>query len=74
MSQAGSDITGMTFEDALRALEDIVRRLEGGEVPLDDSISLYERGEALRNHCQSRLDAAQARSRWCGRRHPAFRR
>lgn len=51
----------MTFEDALRALEDVVRRLESGEVPLDESIALYERGEALRAHCQARLDAAQAR-------------
>jgi exodeoxyribonuclease VII small subunit len=51
----------MSFEDALRALEDVVRRLESGDVPLDDSITLYERGEALRKHCQARLDAAQAR-------------
>ena len=65
MSEAGTEtvgnIAGMTFEDALRALEDVVRKLEGGEVPLDDSITLYERGEALRKHCQARLDAAQAR-------------
>ena len=61
MDETGGDIAGMTFEDALRALEDVVRRLEGGEVPLDDSITLYERGEALRKHCQTRLDAAQAR-------------
>ena len=55
------DLAGMTFEDALRALEDVVRRLESGDVPLDDSITLYERGEALRRHCQARLDAASAR-------------
>ncbi len=61
MEQGHADIAAMNFEDALRALEDVVRRLEGGEVPLDDSISLYERGEALRKHCQARLDAAQAR-------------
>ncbi|HVR91772.1 MAG TPA: exodeoxyribonuclease VII small subunit [Novosphingobium sp.] len=61
MSEAAVDLAGMTFEDALRALEDVVRKLEGGEVPLDDSITLYERGEALRKHCQARLDAAQAR-------------
>ena len=58
---AGQSIAGLSFEDALRALEEIVRKLEGGEVPLDDSITLYERGEALRKHCQARLDAAQAR-------------
>jgi len=55
------EISALTFEEALRALEDVVRRLEGGEVPLDESIGLYERGEALRRHCQARLDAAQAR-------------
>jgi exodeoxyribonuclease VII small subunit len=56
-----ADTAAMSFEDALRALEEIVRRLESGDVPLDDSITLYERGEALRRHCQARLDAAQAR-------------
>lgn len=61
MDDRGTDISTLSFEDALRALEDVVRRLESGEVPLDDSISLYERGEALRKHCQARLDAAQAR-------------
>ena len=59
MSLDNLDITAMSFEDALRALEDIVRKLEGGEVPLDSSIDLYERGEKLRQHCQARLDAAQ---------------
>jgi exodeoxyribonuclease VII small subunit len=61
MDGQAPDIAGMSFEDALKALEDVVRRLETGEVPLDESISLYERGEALRQHCQARLDAAQAR-------------
>jgi exodeoxyribonuclease VII small subunit len=61
MADEGGQITEMTFEDALRALEQVVARLEGGEVPLDESISLYERGEELRKHCQARLDAAQAR-------------
>ncbi len=61
MAESLPDIAPLSFEDALRALEDVVRQLESGEVPLDDSISLYERGEALRKHCQARLDAAQAR-------------
>ena len=61
MDGQAPDIAGMSFEDALRALEDVVRKLEGGEVPLEESIGLYERGEALRRHCQARLDAAQAR-------------
>ena len=61
MDGQAPDIAGMSFEDALKALEDVVRKLETGEVPLDESIGLYERGEALRQHCQARLDAAQAR-------------
>jgi len=61
MADDTPDISALSFEDALRALEDVVRKLESGEVPLDDSITLYERGEALRKHCQARLDAAQAR-------------
>ena len=56
-----AEITALSFEDALRALEDVVRKLESGEVPLDDSITLYERGEQLRTLCQARLDAAQLR-------------
>ena len=58
---AAPPVSGMSFEEALRALEDVVRKLESGDVPLDDSITLYERGEELRLHCQARLDAAQAR-------------
>jgi exodeoxyribonuclease VII small subunit len=61
MTETDPDIAAMTFEDALRALEEVVRGLESGEVPLDATISLYERGEKLRAHCQARLDAAQAR-------------
>lgn len=61
MDDAAPDITALSFEDALRSLEDVVRKLESGEVPLDATITLYERGEALRKHCQARLDAAQAR-------------
>ena len=54
-------IADMSFEEALRALEGVVRRLESGDVPLDESIALYERGEELRKACQARLDAAQAK-------------
>ena len=61
MSERDKDIAALSFEDALRALEEIVRKLESGEVPLDETITLYERGEDLRKHCQARLDAAQAR-------------
>ena len=51
----------LSFEDALRQLEEIVRKLESGDVPLDDSIDLYAKGDQLRVHCQKRLDSAQAR-------------
>ncbi len=61
MTEGTPDISQMTFEQALRALEEVVKRLESGEVPLDDSINLYEQGEKLRQHCQARLDSAQAR-------------
>ena len=63
-SAAGTDgpaIADMNFETALAALEQVVRQLESGDVPLDDSIALYERGEELRKVCQKRLDAAQER-------------
>lgn len=55
------DIAALSFEEALKALEDVVRRLESGQAPLDESIDLYEQGDKLRAHCQARLDAAQAR-------------
>jgi exodeoxyribonuclease VII small subunit len=61
MDEPAPELGGMSFEEALRALEDVVRRLESGDVPLEESIGLYERGEELRRHCQARLDAAQAR-------------
>ena len=61
MDEAAPNLTELTFEDALRQLEAVVKQLESGDVPLDESIDLYERGEALRKHCQARLDAAQAR-------------
>ncbi|GAA4643889.1 exodeoxyribonuclease VII small subunit [Pontixanthobacter gangjinensis] len=61
MNELSNDIAELTFESALRELEEVVRKLESGEVPLDDSIDLYERGEKLRQHCQARLDSAQAR-------------
>ncbi|NJM51728.1 MAG: exodeoxyribonuclease VII small subunit [Sphingomonadales bacterium] len=51
----------MNFEEALKALEAIVHKLESGEAPLDESIALYERGNALRALCQKRLDAAKAK-------------
>ncbi|MGE4409711.1 MAG: exodeoxyribonuclease VII small subunit [Sphingobium sp.] len=54
-------LDGLSFEDALRELEMIVQKLERGDVPLDDSIALYARGEMLRAQCQKRLADAEAR-------------
>ena len=51
----------LSFEDALRRLEEIVRTLERGEAPLDQSIELYQEGDKLKRHCEARLKAAQAR-------------
>jgi exodeoxyribonuclease VII small subunit len=51
----------LSFEDALKELERIVGRLESGDATLDESISLYERGDRLRTRCSDRLNAAQAR-------------
>lgn len=56
-----ADIKSMTFEVALNELEQIVARLEHGDVPLEESISIYERGEALRTHCDTLLKEAEAK-------------
>ena len=55
------DVKSMTFEAALTELEGIVARLEGGKAPLAESIAIYERGEALKSHCEDLLKAAEAR-------------
>lgn len=51
----------MSFEEAMAALEAVVGQLERGEVPLEASIALYERGAALRAHCAEKLKAAEAK-------------
>ena len=51
----------LSFEDALARLESIVQRLESGQAPLEESISLYEQGAALKAHCEARLKDAQLR-------------
>jgi len=56
---ANDDIKAMSFEQALEALERIVENLERGDVPLDQSIRIYERGEALKAHCDRLLKAAE---------------
>ena len=52
-------IAEMTFEEAMAALEDVVARLERGDVPLEASIQLYERGAALKERCAAMLRAAE---------------
>ena len=49
----------MSFEDAIKSLEDVVSRLEAGDVPLEDSIKLYERGAELKTLCQKKLSEAE---------------
>lgn len=56
-----ADIRAMSFETALKELETIVGRLEKGDVALEESITIYERGEALKSHCDSLLKQAEAR-------------
>jgi exodeoxyribonuclease VII small subunit len=58
---AETEIAKLPFEQALAELEDIVKALERGDVPLEKSITLYERGDALKKHCDSLLKAAEAR-------------
>ncbi len=57
--EANGDIKAMSFEQALAALERIVDDLERGDVPLDQSIRIYERGEALKAHCDRLLKSAE---------------
>lgn len=54
-----ADIAGLSFEKALAELEEIVRRLEAGDVDLEDSIEIYTRGALLKRHCEARLRAAE---------------
>jgi len=55
------DIIAMSFEDALSALEEIVKNLESGQVSLEQSIDIYTRGTQLRQHCDNKLKDASAR-------------
>ncbi|HEY5300167.1 MAG TPA: exodeoxyribonuclease VII small subunit [Acetobacteraceae bacterium] len=56
-----SEVAAMSFEDALGELETIVRGLESGQQKLEDAIKAYERGAALRRHCEAKLAEAEAR-------------
>lgn len=58
---AEQDIETLSFEAALKRLEEIVRRLESGEASLDEAIALYGEGDRLKGQCEARLAAAQAK-------------
>ena len=56
-----NDVGQMPFERAIDELESIVKRLEEGKVPLEESVAIYERGEALKRRCEDLLRQAEAR-------------
>ncbi len=61
MTDAPDAIASLSFEAALKRLEEIVRKLESGEASLDEAIDLYKEGDRLRAQCEARLKAAQAK-------------
>ncbi len=60
-ANANDDVKRLTFERAIEELESIVKRLEEGKVPLEESVAIYERGEALKRRCDELLRQAEAR-------------
>jgi exodeoxyribonuclease VII small subunit len=60
-NQSEIDVGQLPFERAIEELESIVRRLEDGKVPLEESVAIYERGEALKRRCEDLLRQAEAR-------------
>lgn len=56
---AGVDIATLSFEQAFQLLDEIVTQLEQGDLPLDQSLSLHERGQKLAEHCARKLDEAE---------------
>jgi exodeoxyribonuclease VII small subunit len=61
LSEENQDIAALPFERAMAELERIVDQLEKGSVPLEESIAIYERGEALKAHCEALLKSAEQR-------------
>lgn len=59
--ELAAEIKTLSFERALKQLEEIVQKLEKGQVDLEDSIAIYERGTALKAHCEAKLKSAEAR-------------
>ncbi len=61
MAENFADVRKMPFEKAIEELESIVKRLEEGKVPLEESVAIYERGDALKARCEELLRQAEAR-------------
>ncbi len=61
VTEKNNDIAALPFEQAMAELEGIVERLEKGSVALEESIAIYERGEALKRHCETVLKSAEQR-------------
>ena len=61
MAENTNDVRQLTFERTIEELESIVKRLEDGKVPLEESVAIYERGEALKRRCEELLRLAEAR-------------
>lgn len=61
MAKTPDDIAALGFEEAMKELERIVRDLESGQVKLDDAVKAYERGAALKKHCEAKLADARAK-------------
>jgi exodeoxyribonuclease VII small subunit len=59
--KTNDDVQQLPFERAIEELESIVKRLEEGKVPLEESVAIYERGEVLKRRCEELLRAAEAR-------------
>jgi exodeoxyribonuclease VII small subunit len=56
-----AEIAALSFEEAMKELERIVRELESGQVKLDEAVTAYERGAALKKHCESKLSEARTK-------------
>jgi exodeoxyribonuclease VII small subunit len=61
MTDPRPDVSELSFEAALRRLEEIVRKLESGEAPLDEALLLWQQGEELYRFCRARLDSAEGK-------------
>lgn len=61
MSKQSKDVQALSFEEAFKELEALVEQMEAGNLPLEDTLRLFERGSLLSRHCQNLLDKAELR-------------